>query len=458
MDQKAEILLIDDDEDALLSLSRVLKNLLPNVSINGASTAEKGLRLIEERNPATVVMDLCLDERIGPASGFELIQKILSRDPNIRIIVLTGYGSVESGVKCLSLGAANFLEKPPEPAHLAALIKDGIAQNGLKKAFAALKNSSDDLLRDLVVGDSNQAKKVRDEILYAAQTNQSVFITGETGTGKGLCATAIHKFSKRSHKKLVRYQPSLGASELVSSELFGHWKGAFTGADTARTGLIEEAHGGTLFLDEVDELPLEIQVTLLGVLQDKKVRRLGGNNEFEADFRLIAATNQNIEEKIKEKKVRADFYHRIGHLQIHLPPLRDRLDDIKGIAEKKLKDLHERESIKVFGISDEALHKLKEHRWPGNIRELEAVIEGAAYKAQYLNLNFISPNEIGIRRSDDGYSANSGGKSFQEQVEEFKIRLIEEALKKNSGNQVQTARELGMERSTLRRIVERNKF
>jgi two-component system response regulator AtoC len=458
MDLKAEILLIDDDEDALLSLSRVLKSLLPHVIINGASTAAKGLQLLEERNPATIVMDLCLDERIGPASGFELIQNILSKDPNIRIIVLTGYGSVESGVKCLSLGAANFLEKPPEPAHLAALIKDGIAQNGLKKAFAELKNSSDDLLRELVVGDSDQAKKVRDEILYAAQTNQAVFITGETGTGKGLCATAIHKFSKRSSKKLVRYQPSLGASELVSSELFGHWKGAFTGAETARTGLIEEAHGGTLFLDEVDELPLEIQVTLLGVLQDKKVRRLGGNNEFEADFRLIAATNQNIEEKIKEKKVRADFYHRIGHLQIHLPPLRERIDDIKCLAEKKLKELQERESINIFGLSVDALKKLRDHQWLGNIRELEAVIEGAAYKARYLNLNSISANEVVIRGSHTSSTNNSLNKSFQEQVEEFKIKVIEEALKKNSGNQVQTAKELGMERSTLRRIVERNKF
>ncbi len=458
MDQKVEILLIDDDEDALLSLSRVIKSLMPNVSVNGATTAEKSLQLVVEIAPSVVVMDLCLDEQIGPASGYSLMQEILQRDSSIRIIVLTGYGSIDAGIKCLTFGASNFLEKPPEPSHLMALIKDGVSQSFLRREHASLKNNSTDRLKDMVVGESDIAKKIRDEILYAAQTSQPVLITGETGTGKGLCATAIHKFSKRATKKLVRYQPSFGASELVSSELFGHHKGAFTGAESPRTGLIEEAHGGSLFLDEVDELPLEIQVTLLGVLQDKKVRRLGGNNEFEADFRLISATNQDIHEKIKDKRVRADFYHRIGHLQLHLPPLRERSSDIRLIAENKLKSLHEKDGVRVFGLSTEAVTALQSHDWNGNIRELEAAIEGAAYKSQYLGLNFISPQELNIKGEQQFNHSTSTQRSFQEQVEDFKIKLIEDTLKKNQGNQVQTARELGMERSTLRRIVIRNKF
>ena len=451
------ILLIDDDEDALLSLARILKTLTPNIHIQAAINPQKALDLIRETSPSVVVMDLCLDEKQGPSSGFELLQKITQQDPTIRVIVLTGYGSVEAGVKCISLGAANFLEKPPEPSHLAALIKDGITQQHLKRAFLSLKSTSSDLLSQMIIGESDQAKKIKDEIQYASQTNQPVLITGETGTGKGLAALAIHKFSKRSQRKFIRYQPTFGAHELVSSELFGHKKGAFTGAEADRTGLIEEANGGTLFLDEIDELPLEIQVTLLGVLQDKKVRRLGGNSEVEADFRLISATNQHIEEKIKDKKVRADFFHRIGHLQIHLPALRERSADIPLLVEAKIRSLTEKEDVRVIGIDKEAINKLKNYSWPGNIRELEAVIEGGAYRAQYRRSNFIETKDLNIAQTNLTDSHGKTPKNFQESVEDFKIQLIEESLLRHEGNQVKAARELGMERSTLRRIIGRNK-
>ena len=457
MRTEENILLIDDDEDALLSLARVLKTIIPSVHIHAARNEQNALKLIRETAPAVIVMDLCLEEKQGPSSGFELLQKITQQDSSIRVIVLTGYGSIEAGVKCLSLGAANFLEKPPEPSHLAALIKDGIAQHNIKKAFLSLKSNSSDLLSQMIIGESDHAKKIRDEIQYAAQTNQPVLITGETGTGKGLAALAIHKFSKRSQRKFIRYQPTFGASELVSSELFGHKKGAFTGAESDRTGLIEEAQGGTLFLDEIDELPIEIQVTLLGVLQDKKVRRLGGNTELEADFRLISATNQNIEEKIKEKKVRADFFHRIGHLQIYLPALRERINDIPLIVEAKIKSLSEREDVRVLGIENEALNKLKGYGWPGNIRELEAVIEGGAYRAQYRRSNFIETKDLNITQNSTSDYSSKNPKNFQESVEDFKIHLIEESLRRHDGNQAKAARELGMERSTLRRIIGRSK-
>jgi len=457
LNNKVDVLLIDDDEDALLSLTRILKPLLPNTSLNATTKEDIALKLIQETSPAVVVMDLCLDEKRGPDSGFDLLKKISKASPVARVIVLTGYGSVESGVKCLELGAANFLEKPPEPNHLAALIKDGISQHNLKKAYFNLKESSTDILSQMIIGDSPASIKIREEIRYASQTGQPVLITGETGTGKGLCALAIHKLSRRANKKFIRYQPTFGTGEIVGSELFGHWKGAFTGADNSRTGLIEEAHGGSLFLDEVDELSPELQVTLLGVLQDKKVRRLGGNSEFEADFRLITATNQNIEEKVEGKKVRADFYHRIGHLQIHLPPLRERMADIGPIAEAKIKSLSEREDVRVLGFSNEAIEKLNKYSWPGNIRELEAIVEGAAYRAQYRGANLIDADDITLKGAISSNSAKDSPKNFQEQVEDFKIKLLETALKKHDGNQVKAAKELGMERSTLRRIVERNK-
>lgn len=451
MSTGANVLLVDDDEDALLSLVRALKPSLPGTALHAAANQEKALRLISETHPAVLVMDLCINERIGPESGYELLRTVSKQDPTLRIIVLTGYGSIEAGVKSLELGASSFIEKPPDPSHLAALIKDGINQSTLRRSFNELKTQNKDTLSSIIIGNSLSTQKIRDEIRYAAQTNQPVLITGETGTGKGLCALAIHKLSKRSKNNFVRYQPTFGAGDLVGSELFGHIKGAFTGADSARTGLIEESSGGTLFLDEVDELPFETQVTLLGVLQDRKVRRLGANSETEADFRLITATNQSIEDSVKSKKVREDFYHRISHLRIQLPPLRERLEDIKELAEHKLTALRDSENISSVNLSSEALDKLQSHSWPGNIRELEAVIEGAAYRAQFRSSSTIESIDLDIR----GNRSSTSPLTFQEQVESFKMKLIEEALNRNAGNQVKAAQSLGLDRSSMRRILKR---
>ncbi len=452
MSTEPNVLLVDDDEDALLSLVRALKSSLPGIPLHAASSAEKTLKLITETAPSVLVMDLCIDERRGPESGFELLKAVTKQDPTIRIIVLTGYGSVEAGVKCLEFGASSFLEKPPDTSHLAALIKDGINQSSLRRSFNEFRTKNKDILSSMIIGSSTVAQKIRDEIRYAAQTNQPILVTGETGTGKGLCALAIHKLSKRANNKFIRYQPTFGAGDLIGSELFGHVKGAFTGADSARTGLIEEANNGTLFLDEVDELPIETQVTLLGVLQDKKVRKLGSNSETEANFRLITATNQSIEESVKSKKVREDFYHRIAHLRIQLPPLKDRLSDIKEIAENKLSLLRDSEDISILDVSEDAIQKLKSYSWPGNIRELEAVIEGAAYRAQFQGHRSIEPDDLAMPGSKP---LSSTPLSFQEQVESYKLKLIDEALSRNSGNQVKAARDLGLDRSSMRRILKR---
>ncbi|MDZ4787008.1 MAG: sigma-54 dependent transcriptional regulator [bacterium] len=453
MNKTKNILLVDDDEDALLSLVRALKATIPDLSFNAATKAEMALQLIKEKSPQVLVTDLCLNELEGPESGFNLLKEALKIDSTMRAIILTGVDSPKAGIKCLELGASSFIEKPADISHLSALIKDGVSQAILKRDFAELNQKLQQPSLSNIIGSSDLAKKLRAEIQYAASNNQSILITGETGTGKGLCALAIHKLSKRSAQKFVRYQPSYATFDLVNSDLFGHVKGAFTGAEASRHGLISESRAGTLFLDEIDELPNENQVLLLGVLQEKIYRSVGSNQELEADFRLISATNNDLSKTIESKKLRLDFYHRIAHAQIHVPALRERIHDIKELSEHFLTNLRESESVSVFELEDTAISKLHDYKWPGNIRELQAVIEGAAYRAQFEGRNFIAYRDLEI----GNLSKNSQTlQNFHSQVEDFKSNLIKHALARNQGNQLKASQELGMDRTSLRRIIERN--
>ncbi|MCB9029467.1 MAG: sigma-54-dependent Fis family transcriptional regulator [Deltaproteobacteria bacterium] len=444
------ILLIDDDSDAILSLARALKAAGITHPIHIATNKEQGLSLQHEYSPQVIVQDLCIDEAIGPESGFELLRSILNHDSTCRVIVLTGYGTPELGVTCLKNGAASFLEKPPDISHLSALILDGIKQSDLRRNYEQLSKDSVSLTN--IIGESDAIKKLRKEIEYAASNDQPLLITGETGTGKGLCAQAIHKLSKRSKGKYVRYQPNFSTPDLVNSDLFGHKKGAFTGADADRSGLLVEADTGTLFLDEIDELPLETQVSLLGVLQEKSFRPLGSNGEIASDFRLICASNQDIDQCVSEKKVRQDFYHRIAHARIHIPALRERKQDIPLLAEFFLEKLRSAEKVSVISLENDAIAKLQAYNWPGNIRELQAIVEGGAYKAQFESRVSIIADDLMF--TPKKLSADSEA-SFHDLVEDFKLTLIEEALARHDGNQVKAAIDLQMDRSTLRRIVSR---
>jgi len=444
------IILVDDDGDTVLSLARVLKASGVEAQIHAATEAEKGLKLLKDKKPQVAVVDLCLDEAQGVQSGFEFVKKILLTDPTCRVIVLTGHGSPEYGVRALEMGAANFLEKPAEVSHLKALILDGILQSELKRNYQTLADAKSDLAARLI-GTSGAMEKVRESMRYAGSNNQTTFIMGETGTGKGLCASIIHQLSKRSSYPFVRYQPNFAAADLVNSDLFGHVKGAFTGATEDRKGLLAEAHQGTLFLDEIDELPIETQVTLLGVLQEKRYRPVGSTREQEADFRLVCASNRNLSESLKSGKIREDFYHRIAHFSINLPSLRERKEDTLPLARHILSRLREKEQVNVLDIAEPSEEKLKSYDWPGNVRELEAVVEGAAYRAQYKQRTRIHPDDIILTFSTEEPSSNS----FHDQLQAYKFKLINSALAEHDGNQVQAAKALGLDRSTLRRILAR---
>ncbi len=451
MGQEKQLLLVDDDSEALISLARALGANALGAEITAASSAQKALDAANLIDPHVAVVDLSLNQIEGVESGFGLIRELGFQYPNCRVIVLTGHAGMEHGVRSLSLGAASFLEKPADISHLAALIRDGIQQSELRRAYATLLKSKGSNLDQLMITKSAAMQPVLEEIRYASQTSQAVLITGETGTGKGLCAQVIYRSSSRSAKRFVRYQPNFTTADLVNSELFGHVKGSFTGATSDRKGLLAEAHEGTLFLDEIDELPSETQVALLGVLQDKIFRAVGSSREESANFRLISATNRSPEESVESGKLRKDFFHRVAHLRVHLPALRERKSDILPIAQSLLEILRSKERLNVFELDAPALSLLENYDWPGNIRELQAVVEGAAYRAQFEGRSQIQKSDVRINSAANLEEA----RDFNSKVRQYKISLISQALEKHAGNQVKAAQALGIDRSSMRRILAR---
>ncbi len=450
----SNVLFVDDDEQSINSLTRALERREASFSIHSANNSTDALEKIVKIKPEVAVVDLSLDPNIGPDSGLNLIGEILQLDTTVRILVLTGHGSEEIGVRALQFGAASFLLKPIDASHLQALINDGINFSNLKRQFQKL-NTTPEYTRNIKGLQSKSAimGKVVEDVCYAATNNQPVLITGETGTGKGVLAQAIHTLSERHARPFIRVQPTFGSSDLITSELFGHEKGAFTGAAESRSGLIEEADMGTLFIDEIDELPHDTQVLLLNVLQEKMFRRVGSNKEKKSNFRLVSATNRTIEEILAKEKLRQDFFHRIAHFRIEIPALRERIEDIPQLARDVVTDIANRESLQVQGLTDKAIAKLSAYNWPGNIRELQAIVEGGVYRATFHSRNFVEAGDIEINKRPG--EATSTGMSFRERINAFELQIIREALQKNDNNQSKAAASLQLDRTTMRRILKR---
>lgn len=450
-----KVLIVDDEAEALLSLSRALKALASNLIIDGVVSAAQALDCLGKSEPQVVLMDLSLNSKQGVESGFDLLNALVSSGSNCKVIVLTGHANIEYGVRALNMGAAHFLEKPPDLQHLLALIRDCANQTEIFKAYqSSAKNSHSLILNQEIVGGSREVEELRNEIVFAATTNQSILLLGETGTGKTLCASLIHQLSSRANNKFICYAPAYHSADLVNSDLYGHLKGAFTGAHESRTGLLQEADRGTFFLDEIDELPQDTQISLLRVLQNKTFRSLGSNKEERSDFRLISASNREPKELLDKNKIREDFFHRIAHRVIQVPALRNRVTDIKELSEACLRSLTKREQLNVFYFSDLAIKKLEQYKWPGNIRELHAVVEGAAYLAQFNNRVVIEESDLRIESKLFG-SESVEPQGFHALVENYKKNLVEQAMKVSGGNQVQAAKSLGLDRSSLRRILGR---
>lgn len=444
------ILFVDDDADLLQTLVRNLKGNGLTHQCDAETNGERALTRLGSEAYDALVLDLSLDVEAGVESGYSVLARCRKIAPMTRIIVLTGHDSVAHGVRALNLGAASFLSKPANLEHLAALLEDAIRQSQLRREFEELNTDSKRSIGQRLIGDSPAMRSAIEEVEYAAATPQPVLLLGETGCGKSMCARMIHDLSTRGASPFVRYQPRFGNADLINSELFGHRRGAFTGAEQDREGLLSRSDEGTLFLDEIDEFPSETQVMLLGVLQDGRYRPLGSDEEHAVSFKLITASNQNVKELVDQGKLRKDLFHRISHVQVKLPALRERLEDLPMLIDHFLNELRSRDEIGVHGWRSEVVNLLGSYDWPGNVRELQSVVESGAYRAQFDGRTEIAAADI---RLDAGESTSQDGEPLHDQVRAFKIKAVKAALDRNGGSQLKAAAELGIDRSTLRRIL-----
>lgn len=437
MEKKHRILVVDDEEIVRQSLLAWFKE--DGYDVDTAENADAALRLFETGKYSLILLDI----KMPGMSGMDLLVKLKEYDPNAIIILITAYASVSSAVKALKSGAYDYITKPIDPDELSHIVEKALYQKNLEAENVKLKESIDEIARpDNLIGESHQMKEIYNLIHTVAQTDTTVLILGESGTGKELVAKAIHLNSKRKYFPMVTVNCGALPESLLESELFGHEKGAFTGAHYRRKGKFEMANGGTIFLDEIGTISNKVQVELLRVIETKQFTRVGGSETISSDFRVIAATNENLEELVKEGKFREDLYYRLNVFTIHIPPLRERVDDIPLLANYFLKKYTTSMNKKITGISDEAINFMLRYKWPGNVRELENAIERAVVICRN---DKIQLEDLPFKVSNNTQWTDVEDKSLSE-VEKRHIALV---LKENNWNISKSAEDLKIDRVTL---------
>ena len=364
------VLIVDDDETHAHAVADALKRI--NCDCTVAGSGQRGAQLIESESFDVVVTDLKMDD----VDGLEILRKAKAEQPDCEVILVTGHATIPSAVSAGQWGVHTYLVKPLDITDLRRSVEKAAARVRLIRRNAELSRRLDEKFGfEGVVGNSPQMQKVIDTLRAVAPTDSTVLITGESGTGKELVARALHQNSPRKNKPFVPLNISALPDSILESELFGHEAGAFTGAAGRRVGKFEYANGGTLFLDEVGEMPMETQIKLLRVLEDRRITRVGANDEVPVNVRLVAATNADLKAAVEKGTFRNDLYHRINVLTIHLAPLRERRGDIPLLIEHFRKEMSERNGKEVTGFTRPARHALTQFDWPGNIRQLRNVVE-----------------------------------------------------------------------------------
>lgn len=440
MSRSCCILLIDDHEATRETISEVLEDA--GHTVHTAENRARAEKVLEERDYDLVLTDLKLPD----GTGMQILERSKSLQPATPVVMITGHGSIENAVEATRLGAYEYLTKPVDLNRLRVIVTNALHLVDLERKVERAG------ALDSLVGQSAAIRQVKDLINQVAQTDVTVLIQGESGTGKELVANAIQAQSQRRDAPFVKVNVAVLSRELVESELFGHEKGAFSGAIRQRKGRFELADGGTIFLDEIGEMPLETQVKLLRVLQEREFERVGGMETLPIDIRLVAATNLDLKQEVQEGRFREDLYFRINVVRIQVPPLRERMEDIPLLAEHFLRKYSARYGIeKTF--APETLDCLARYDWPGNIRELENAIEGALVKTtgQVIRPNEL-PEEVG------GVPAVGAGApgSFTPglPLEEVEKHYILSELERHEQNKTQTAKSLGIGLKTLYRKLE----
>jgi DNA-binding NtrC family response regulator len=372
MDKKTSIMIVDDEEIIRESFLHWFEKLGHRVE-----AAASGLEALEklEKSPFEV---LFVDIKMPGMDGIELLGKVKEEYPETIVVIITAYGSIETAVKAMKMGATDYLLKPFKPEQLSLVLEKIAHQRKLISEYEYVKGRLDEITRfDNIIGQSPPMQKVFDLIPEIAQSESSVLLVGETGTGKELVAKAIHAKSNRSHLPFIAINCGAIPDTLLESELFGHQKGAFTGATHPRKGFIEVVSGGTLFLDEIGEISPKMQIDLLRVLEEKKITRIGDRQPVDVDFRLISATRRDLEKEVTEGVFREDFFYRINVITIHIPPLKKRKGDIPLLVQHFLQKYSHETVKRVDHVSRDTMELLKSYDWPGNVRELENAVERA---------------------------------------------------------------------------------
>jgi len=438
------ILIVDDEEIIKNSLSFVLKKEGYEVeeASNGREAYDKILK-----NPFSLVIT---DLEMPVMKGTELIEKIVKLNLQTSIIVITAFGSLDTAITALRHGASDYILKPVDFDELLIKVKKLFEIKDLLLENKILRN---EIHRDYdfqnIVGKSSQIKRIYEMIDTVAETDSSVLITGKSGTGKELVARSLHFKSKRSKKPFLAVNCGAISENLIESELFGHKKGAFTGAISDKEGLIRAANGGTLFLDEISEMPLNLQVKMLRALQEKEITPVGTSLTIKIDVRFIASTNRDLKKEIEEGNFREDLYYRLNVIEIDMPLLKDRTDDIPLLADHFLNKYRKEMNKRIKGFTDEAIRALISHNWKGEVRELENVIERAVIfcKDDFISVKNL-PDSFTIDTSSSYYSQFG---SLEESVRRFEKNFIIKALEKNNNDKEKTAEQLKVGLSTIYR-------
>lgn len=451
---EAKILIVDDDQDVLLAAKLFLKQHIKIVHTE--KNPENIPNLLKSENYDVVLLDMNFSrDATSGKEGFHWLNKIMEIDPAAVVIFITGYGDIELAVQGIKEGATNFILKPWDNKKLLATIQANLKVRSSKEEMADLKTKNQVFLADQnnawgdLIGTSPAMEQVMTTVRKVAITDANVLILGENGTGKELIARAIHKASKRKDEVFISVDLGAITESLFESELFGYKKGAFTDAKEDRAGRFEAASKGTIFLDEIGNLSTSLQSKLLSVLQSRKVVRLGSNKEIPIDVRLICATNMPLYQMVKEGKFRQDLLYRINTVEIAVPPLRDRIEDIPLLVEHFLEDYSKKYKLLNKRVNASTLKRLEKHHWPGNIRELQHAVERAVIMSES---NILQPHDFFLSQMDEN-GENEEPETLN--LEETERMLIRKVIDKHGGNISKAAKELGLTRASLYRRIEK---
>jgi DNA-binding NtrC family response regulator len=440
---KQHILIVDDEKDTRDLMARALS---ADYHVTTAFDAEMAIKKLEEDSSIVLMLS---DIRMPGADGMQLLQAAKKLRPNLICILLTAFGTIDQAVSAMKYGAEDFLMKPIDLDQLDLRIEKALKTGALENEVASLKSQLDEKYSlDKITGSSDAMKGVFNLIKLVAPTEATVLIQGPSGTGKELVAHAIHNLSTRAKGPFVAVHCAALTESLLESELFGHEKGAFTGAMTRQIGRFEAANNGTIFLDEISEITPQTQVKLLRVLEDKSFQRVGSVETLHTNIRIIAATNRDLKKFVEEGKFREDLYYRLNIVDIHLPALKDRTGDIPLIASRYIKEFSSANGNKVTGITPEAMSLLENYEWPGNVRELRNAIEKMVVLSQggMIDVKDIPAHMRNARR--ESIPLNVGT------LEETERAKIFAALKNANGNKTLAAESLGISRRTLYRKLD----